>query len=156
MKMKTRLSFFLLILIALFLALCQKENNIEKPPKLTYVETKPGGCNDHFSVQNKSILLKNDSVGISNQNDSIRIFIGINYICCAPFEAVQEIKNDSIFISIKDTCPYPTKNCYCRCMCYYTWDFRFVQSGQGSWHYKIILFDPSEQKSKVIQQGTID
>lgn len=153
--MKTRFQFFLLIVIAFTLVLCQKNEVNEKPPTLTYVETELGGCNSPFSAQLKSILLKNDTVGVSNQNDSISIFVGLNYICCAPFQSKYEIKNDSILIAIKDTCPNPYHSCYCRCDCYYTFDFKFIQSGQGNWHYKIELFSPIAAMSKVIQEGTI-
>lgn len=156
MNMRTKIPFALMIAASFTLVLCQKNDTNEKPPKLTYVETKLGGCNNPFSAQLKSILLKNDTVGISNQNDSISIYVGLNYICCAPFQSKYEIKNDSILIFIKDICPYPTQNCYCRCDCYYTWDFKFIQSGKGNWHYKILLFDPSVPGSKVVQEGEIN
>lgn len=153
--MKTTLPVFLLIGIAFMLALCQKNDSADEPSKLTYIETELGGCNAPLSAQLKSILLKNDTVGISIQNDSISIFVGLNYICCAPFQSEYEIKNDSILISIKDTCPNPYHSCYCRCDCYYTWDFKFIQSGQGNWHYQIKLFSPREAGVKIIQKGII-
>lgn len=154
--MKVKFLFFLIITISFTLVLCKKNDITETTPKLTYVETELGGCNNPFSAQLKSILLKNDTVVISSQNDSISVFVGLNYICCAPFQSKYEIKNDSILIFIKDICPYPTQNCYCRCMCYYTFDFKFIQSGKGNWHYKILLFDPREANSKVVQEGEIN
>jgi hypothetical protein len=154
--MKTKLSFFLIVLIAYTLVWCQKDEINKKPFKLTYLTTELGGCNNPSSVQNKSITLKNDTVGISTQNDSISIFVGLNYICCAPFKSEYEIKNDSLLIAIRDTCSYNSPYCYCNCICYYTFDFRFVQSGQENWHYKIELFSPIAAGNKVIQQGTIN
>lgn len=156
MNMKAKFLFLLLIVVSFTLVLCQKNDITEKPPQLTYVETQLGGCNNPFSAQLKSILLKNDTVGISTQNDSISIFVGLNYICHAPFITEYEVKNDSIMLLIKDTCSNPYHSCYSRCMCYYTFNFKFIQSGKGNWHYKILLFDPRVPGSKVVQEGTIN
>ena len=154
--MKAKFLLFLMIAVSFTLVLCQKNDITVTTPKLTYVETELGGCNNPSTAQLKSILLNNDTVGISNQNDSISIFVGLNYICCAPFQSEYEVKNDSILISIKDTCSNPYHSCYCRCDCYYTFDFKFLQSGKGNWHYKIELFDPREAGSKVVQEGEIN
>jgi len=121
---------------------------------LTLVKTEFGGCNTKSLVQNNEDIVHNDSVGISFNNDSINIYVGINYICGAPFISDYQIKSDSIILSIKDTCSKPN-SCYDRCSCYYTFNFKFVQSDKNNYNYKILLFDPREASSKLIKTGTI-
>jgi hypothetical protein len=151
--MKTR--FFIIIsAIAISLVFCQKNNGVDNSTKLTFLKTELGGCNIKTSVQNIDNIAKNDTVIISIINDSIDIFIGQNYICCAPFITDCQIKQDSILMSIKDTCSKPN-SCYCRCSCYYTFNFKFLQSDKNNYNYKILLSDPREVGSKLIKTGII-
>jgi hypothetical protein len=151
--------FLLLIIVVSFtLVFCQRnetDETNEVNPNLSFIKTELGGCNKSSSLQNKSAVIQNDTVGISIENDSIGVFIGLNYICCAPFATECEIKNDSIFMSIKDTCAWTYSSCYCRCDCYYTFEFKFVQTGNKNYPYQIILIDPREPGSKLIKEGTI-
>ena len=80
----------------------------------------------------------------------------VNYICCAPFTSEAIISNDSIFMNLTDTCLYPYQSCYCRCMCYYTWDFLFVDFKEKEYYFKIILNDPREENPIILDEGFID
>ena len=152
--MKT-IFFILIIAVSFTLIMCQKNDESIDKKKLSFIKTELGGCNKSASLQNKSAVIKNDTVDISIENDSISVFVGLNYICCAPFATDCEIKNDSIFMTIKDTCSWGIKSCYCRCDCYYTFDFKFVKSGNSNYNYKILLFDPRKSGSKLIKEGAI-
>ena len=148
--MRTKL--YIIVIAALFLLVfCQKKADMTK---LTFIKTELGGCNLTPSVQNNEDIVHNDSVDISIKNDSMNIFVGLNYFCCAPFITDCYIKSDSIIISIKDTCLNPN-SCYCRCSCYYTFNFKFLQSSINNYNYKILLFDPREIGSKLIKAGLI-
>jgi len=154
--MKIKLSL-LLIAISVILIYCQNDEPIDYTGKISYVKTEYGGCNTQTKAteQFKSEIIDNDSVNISTKNDSINVFVGFNYTCCAPFMSNCQVKNDSIFMSIIDTCPYPDKNCYCHCSCYYTFNYKFINSGNSKYFYKIALVSPLENKSKLIKEGII-
>jgi hypothetical protein len=78
-----------------------------------------------------------------------------NYICGAPFKTECEIKKDSIFMYIIDTCE-DLSDCYQRCYCFYTFDFKFSYQGENNYKYKILLFDPREAEPKTILEGAIN
>lgn len=147
---------FIILLVSTIFSLvqCQKKDSIDNSTKLLFLETELGGCNVKSSVQNIDDIIHNDTVGISIKNDSINVFVGLNYICCAPFISECQIKSDSIIMSIKDTCSKPN-SCYCRCSCYYTFNFKFIQSDKNNYNYKILLFDPREISSKLIKTGAL-
>ena len=155
-SMKT--SLFIIVIALLFsMVFCQNEDELDKDAKISFVKTELGGCNLKFKSSNQSTdnTVRNDSVNISNKNDSIRVFVGINYFCCAPFNTDCQINNDTIIMSINDTCLYPKTNCYCYCDCYYTFNFKFFEEGRNNYNYKIVLNSPLENKSKTIKEGVM-
>jgi hypothetical protein len=154
--MKIKL-FLLLIAISVILIYCQNDEPIEYTGKISYVKTEYGGCNTQTKATEKSKfeIIGNDSVNISTNNDSINVFVGLNYICCAPFFSDCQIRNDSIFMSIKDTCSDPYRECYCHCSCYYTFNFKFLNTGKSKYIYNIILFSPIEKEPRLIKKGII-
>lgn len=152
--MKARLITIAVILFVLFSA-CDKDNpaddNNTSETRVLHLETVAGGCNNEDETEQRSTNEEVDTVITSFSNDTTKIFVGINYICCAPFITETSIEDDSVFITIADTCSYPYQSCYCKCMCYYTWDFVFANYAQEEFNYKITLLDPREEEPVIIK-----
>jgi hypothetical protein len=157
--MKKLLFITPIILLFLFLAMCEKESE-SSPGTIRFVKTEPGGCNledtDVLATRDGSLSEEQDTLLFTIINDTLDAFVGINYICCAPFASEAMISNDSIFIAISDTCSSPYQTCYCRCMCYYTWDFLFVDFEKKEYYFKIVLYDPREEDPIVFEEGILD
>ena len=151
----------LIIIISILISTlsCNKnENNLpakENTP-IHYLKSSLGGCNNKTEGNIEQGEEKNDTVIIRLSTDTINIFVGLNYICCAPFLTNCDIKNDSIFISISDTCPNPYQECYCRCDCYYTFDYYFDNISSNKYYWQIILSDPREENDTIFDMGIIN
>jgi hypothetical protein len=146
-----KLVFLLLLTGALFLNTCEK--NKEESVRLKYAETLYGGCNNGFE-KTTSLYGENDTVILSVANDTLNIHVGINYICCAPFEGKSEYEGDTLLITVSDVCAEDGM-CYCKCMCYYTFDFRYTGLETGDYPCKIQLWDAMQKKFIVLFSGTI-
>ncbi len=97
-----------------------------------------------------------DTVLFSARKDTLEMFAGINYICCAPFNTTALFRNDSLIVTLTDVCDYPAKNCYCRCMCYYTWQFLFTEFRPDiPYGYRVVLDDPRQKEASVIMEGRV-
>jgi len=157
--MKKLLFITPIILFFLFLAMCEKESE-SSPGTIRFVKSEPGGCNledpDVLATRDSSLSEEQDTLLFTIINDTLDAYVGINYICCAPFTSETMISNDSIFITISDTCSIPYQTCYCRCMCYYTWDFLFVDFENKEYYFKIVLYDPREEDPIVFKEGILD
>ena len=158
--MEKQMNIFVVILVILTSTLgCNKDEN--KPleneaVQIHYLKSALSGCNNKTEENIKSGEEKNDSVIIRFLNDTLIISVGLNYICCAPFITDCNTKNDSIFISIIDTCPNPYQECYCRCGCYYTFDYFFNSLSNKNYYWQILLSDPREENNTIFDMGTID
>ena len=84
------------------------------------------------------------------------MFVGINYICCAPFDSETEIVGDTLKMNISDTCSNHSQSCYCKCNCYYTWDFQFIDFEKKEYDFIIFLNDPREDNTIIFKEGKID
>ena len=146
------------ILIIFILTGCEKKPDDDSSGQEIYcVKTKSGGCNNQTFNDIRIVTgEEQDTVIFSINNDTLDIYVGLNYICCAPFISEVNILNDSILISLTDTCPDPYNSCYCRCNCYYTWDFLFMYFEEKKYCFKIILNDPREENPIIFQEGSID
>ncbi|MDR2086580.1 MAG: hypothetical protein LBP72_05335, partial [Dysgonamonadaceae bacterium] len=127
--------------------------DIIKQAGIKLLATSLGGCNE-TALRAGENPLENDTVIISTVADTLNVFVGRNYICGAPFRADCEIRNDSIFMYITDTCENPSE-CYDRCDCYYTFDFQFAGQGDKNYPYKIVWSDPREDELQTISEGII-
>jgi hypothetical protein len=156
---RSRQPILLVIVIAVLFSIvfCQNEAELDEDAKISFVKTEFGGCNakTKSSAQNTDNTFHNDCVNISNKHDSIYIFVGINYICCAPFNTDCQIKNGTILMSINDISVKSDSIYYCRCDCYYTFNFKFFKEGINNYKYKVVLNSPLENKSKTIKEGII-
>ena len=148
---------YTLVAISLILVIIKCEKSSDNPAdNITLSMTIPGGCNGETFALNKDAMEEEDTVTFTTINDTLDIFVGVNYICCAPFETGASISNDSINIIITDICDVPYMECYCRCMCYYTWDFLFTNFAEKEYYIKIILNDPREEDPIVLAEGMLD
>jgi hypothetical protein len=151
--MKIVIAFSLSLCLVFVLLNCEKDVT---DSKIYLAETILGGCNLYEEADLKSTIQdERDTVIFSLASDTLSIFTGINFICCAPFVTNCEIENDSIKILISDSCEEPDY-CYCRCDCYYTFDFRLTEFGLSIYNYKIQVISQILEMDYIIDQGTID
>ena len=162
--LKVRLKLRNVIVVAICLAGitvflgCDSDNAESKNENLQYVLTELGGCNRKSAMKSGDSDTEegnDDKIIISVLEESVHVFVGLNYICCAPFETNCETIDDAIIMYIIDTCINPYAECYCRCMCYYTFDFVFTHQGQFNQKYKVLLIDPREEEPVIIYEGII-
>ena len=154
--MKKSLFTILAFSIILMLSMCTKDSGeTGEKPDLTFIKALPGGCNGQDFDVMKSAMDEQDTLIFTVRDDTLDAFIGINYICCAPFVADTRISNDSIFMTISDTCPSPYA-CYCRCMCYYSWNFLFTGMAEKEYYYQVTLNDPRQDGPQLLWKGTLE
>jgi hypothetical protein len=153
--------FLLIICIfatpALLLMNCE-ENQDTEDKNITHVATLTGGCNGEEFITLKSEDLDTQDTVIFSlvHEDTLSAYVGINYICCAPFTSETSIISDTLFMEISDTCSQPYNTCYCRCYCYYTWDFKFVDFEEKEYYFIVYLDDPREENIIIFREGRID
>jgi hypothetical protein len=147
----------LIFAFVFILVKCEYHNVVsDEKQQITFIKTNPGGCNNQGEDAAKRFLDENDTLIFNEEKDTLNVFVGLNYICCAPFTTETRVSNDSIFISIIDTCAIDIQSCYCKCMCYYTWDFLFSVTGEKKFWFEIILKDPREDRPINLIEGWVD
>jgi len=148
-------SFYMIgvVFLSFLLFFCDDETIGHSP--LNYVGTTLGGCNTLSLKSLKVAESEKDTVLFSIRNDTLHVFAGLNYTCCAPFETKATLKGDSILMQIKDKCSN-LSSCYCKCMCYYTFDFLFTGFGEGKYNYQIMLNNPRQSGPTVFREGIIN
>jgi hypothetical protein len=103
---------------------------------LIFKETIPGGCALHVGVPNKSVqIIESDTVTYSVTDGNLDIFVGFNASCCGQYSKTATVKGDSILIQI-----LTTQFGLCNCMCYYTYNFKFLGRG-NSYNYRVNIDD---------------
>lgn len=151
-----KISYILIFLLLVSVHACEFLDD-QSDQQLRYVSVEPGGCNLGIpdSMQKNLTVEKADTIHFSIMDDTLNAFVGLNYICCAPFETQAEIVADTFYITITDICDLSQETCYCRCNCYYFWNFKFTNVPSGILYYKISLFDPRIGDSMVYKKGDI-
>ena len=153
-----KIVFLSMIFALAFIVVKCDYNNVfsDEEQQIIFIKTNPGGCNNQGEDAAKRVFAENDTLIFDARNDTLNVFVGLNYICCAPFTSETRVSNDSVFITISDTCAIDIQSCYCKCMCYYTWDFLFSVSGEKKYWFEIILIDPREDQPIVLKESWID
>lgn len=134
----------LILVIGSFLLLfvlihCEKDPDTVIDDKIIFVKTESGGCNGQLFDDLKSTNEDQaDTVKFSFGDDTLDIFVGLNYICCAPWETEVSISNDSIIMKLNDT-----------------WDFLLVDFEEKDYIFQIILDDPREENPIIFMEGTL-
>lgn len=147
------LTYLCLIGYALIISGC--ENNPVKHQKapLSLAKTIEGGCN----LQEKKFMTgeQTDTAIFTISDDTINVFVGINYACCTPFVSDAVFRNDSLIIEVNDICS-ALDECYCKCLCYYTWDFKLTGFETTEYPYKITLDGLlARSHPECIEEGTL-
>jgi hypothetical protein len=154
--------FYLTGITLFFLAIAcgDKDNDVQNnSAEIQFIETVLSGCNNPEVSQSilkssvQDIDTEKDTVIISETKDSIRVFVGHIYSCGAPFVTDCEVKEDSVIMSIADTCT--DGNCYARCICYYKFDFLFKKQSEHEYGYRILLINPRQDSPQVIAEGIL-
>ena len=124
----------------------------EKGEPLQYVKTELGGCNLVSNLKSDvGLEEKSDTLIITVSKESVRVFVGLNYICKdEPFKTRCEIIDNAIVMYISDV-----GGDYYRCRCYYTFDFIFKWQGKLNHEYKIVLNDRWKGVDVIISEGII-
>lgn len=124
----------ILISLLLFAAFIGCDKN--EPGNLEYAETIEGGCFlEKGSALKNDPFIKPDTVTYSVTNDSLNIFVGFNATCCSEYGSSSSIKEDSLLIKIQTT-----QLGMCNCVCYYTYNFKFVGIAD-SYKYRVNIDD---------------
>ncbi len=132
------------------------ENSDDAKSQIKLVKAHLGGCNIPANIGLKDGTNNPDTVIFSTTEDSLDVYVGINYLCCAGFEVSSKMHSDSITIALTDTCS-DGMSCYCKCDCYYTWDFMFTEFEKKEYYFKIILLSPQNNNiPKIIVEGILD
>ncbi|MCU0473019.1 MAG: hypothetical protein MUC93_06590 [Bacteroidales bacterium] len=138
------------IFLIYYLISCAKDDNENNEKSLILSKTEKGGCFVNTPDYRKSA--KADTVFFKVTRDSLSMNLGLNYNCCSRLADSIDIKNDVITAFIKDTC---TNLCVCRCVCYFTFDFKFVGYTPKTLIYIIKLKRHNESIYNTIMQDTI-
>lgn len=146
MNHKVALTILAGVCLLLFTA-CLKEENAN----LTYLHTEYGGCNG----RGESFILpkatfQNDTLYWKIDGDLLEIFIGINYICCAPFKIETSQSGAELTIMVRDTCADPYHSCYCRCICYYEFLSYFEGYTGGHYNLNVYLHNPCQPQDSLL------
>ena len=155
MKNMKFLFFIGFISLSLLFLTCEKSDDSDKRISLKIAHL--GGCNisDSIALDDTTIEGPDKVTFTIIDNDTLDVFVGINFLCCAGFDATSKINGDTITISISDTCSNG-EGCYCHCECYYTWDFMYVDFAKKSYYFKIILYSQTLPAPRIIEEGILD
>jgi hypothetical protein len=159
--MKSAKIFFIVISILLFIILfsCgQGTNNADQNAgELKYLNTVYGGCNNTSRSTIEAFVSDSgsDTVFYSVSGDILKISIGQNYVCCAPFELRQQQENHNLLITMYDTCR-PDSGCYCKCPCYYEFEVFFSGYDHETYYLKVYLHDPRQAADSLMHEIVIE
>jgi len=117
--------FFLILLIAALIS-CERTGDLK------FSETIPGGCAlGNGDSTNGLQLTGANGVTYSIVDGNLDLVAGFNATCCGEYSTSTDIKRDSIIIKI-----LTTKIGYCDCICYYTFNFKFIGTGEN-FNYRV-------------------
>lgn len=106
------------------------------------------GCNQKQNLpENYQDIVQNDTVIYYYINDTLYINVGMNYMCCATFDATQTIEDNKIVLKINETTP--STDLYCRCMCYYVFKYSYTELTHNSYEVKVVFSSLDDSKDKI-------
>jgi hypothetical protein len=112
--------FFPILLIAAIIS-CEKTGGLK------FSESIPGGCAIGKGESNKGSQINGtDGVTYTRSNGNLELLVGFNATCCGEYSTSSDIKGDSIILKILTTKPGD-----CNCICYYTYNFKFIGTGEN-------------------------
>ncbi|HPC35841.1 MAG TPA: hypothetical protein P5268_09915 [Candidatus Marinimicrobia bacterium] len=144
------------MLIVGFMACTDNGGEPQTAATLSFLQTDYGGCNRY---REGDILPKatfsEDTLNWEICDDTLKIFTGIRYICCAPFVVESEQFGDSLKIMIRDVCGISDEPCYCKCICYYTFQTIFTDYSGDRYHLTVWLYNPRQGQDSLLWQVEI-
>jgi hypothetical protein len=94
---------------------------------LKYSETIPGGCaTDKGTSSKNSLVSQTDKASYTIVDGNLNLFVGFNATCCGQYSTEYDINGDTITVKI-----LTTQIGQCNCICYYTYNFKFIGSGNN-------------------------
>jgi hypothetical protein len=110
----------------------------ESPPVVNFEEffleeTIKGGCNEKWISQDE-LHEQPDTIIFTPGNDTLNVFVGVNYDCCFTFNSESYFNSDTLIIDLKATSDNP-----CDCICYYTFDFIYSGYHDQQFNYEVRL-----------------
>jgi hypothetical protein len=144
-------------LIAAMMTACESGGENNPTGKFRFSETRKGGCNaiESDGLKSEPPEEQPDTSWYSVEGDSLIFFAGVNYICCTPFTTTAEIRNDSLIMTINDTCDMQVDVCYCKCMCYYTFDFIFLEYSGEHYSWQVSCYDKLAHELIILGTGKL-
>ncbi|MGE5480699.1 MAG: hypothetical protein ACM3U1_09775 [Chloroflexota bacterium] len=153
--MKNMFTICVTLAVAFIFYACKETDDGGNPaPGIKYLKTDLGGCNNGPNYRSGLESFTNDTVFYYMQGDILKVFAGINYVCCVPFSTKCSVDGDKIVIKIKDTCP-PPYECYCDCMCYYSFEFNFSELTKKEYPYEVWLYNAMVGSEELFRKGVI-
>lgn len=123
---------------------CRRNASLPSRPdeqSIRYIGTELGGCNGMRNPPlGKTRTAENDTVYYEWKDDTLDFHVGIDYICCAKFGTEHAVDKDTLRLKVRDACTHADA-CYCRCNCYYTFDFLFTGSSNLPGAFEASLYD---------------
>ncbi|MDR0603910.1 MAG: hypothetical protein LBG80_06375 [Bacteroidales bacterium] len=123
------------------------------PTTTTFLKVEYAGCNNQTEGTKSQRTIEenqNDTIIFDFQNDTLIITVGINYICCAKFNAIQNINDDAISLIMNDTTVSSEE--YCRCECNYVFKYYFTNLSHESYEVNAVIKSPDSSVYKQIFQ----
>ncbi|MDR0830374.1 MAG: hypothetical protein LBN95_09755 [Prevotellaceae bacterium] len=134
----------LLITIASFAC----RHNIPPTNNVKFVKMELGGCNNQYDLGETrgDETEQQDTIIFDFQNGTLKVTVGINYICCASMEANYDVTSNKIILQISDTTINQEQ--YCRCECYYTFDYYFTDLADVQYLFEVNFDSPNNDMDK--------
>jgi len=112
----------------------------ESPPEPVFEEFDleeiiKGGCNSKSTFQDDPYE-QIDTIIFSPENDTLNVFVGVNYVCCYNFTSASYFEADTLIIDLNASTDAP-----CDCMCYYTFDFIYSDYHNQQFFYQVLIND---------------
>ncbi|MCK9559313.1 MAG: hypothetical protein M0R44_02570 [Candidatus Marinimicrobia bacterium] len=153
--MMKRIYTVLIFSSLIFVFLTCTDSERQTASTLSLLRTDYGGCNGFMEVPRWNWEIKEDGLSWEISDDTLKIFSGIEYICCAPFVVESQQNGDSLTIMIRDTCYTPYETCYCRCTCYYEFLTLFTGYNGDRYNLAVWLHDPRQVQDSLLWQVEI-
>jgi hypothetical protein len=150
------MKYIFILFAALITISCSNVDELKNSP-LKFIKVDLGGCNNQNKEQdiNKEqarnfVQETNDTIIFKLVNDTLTVDVEINYTCCASMQAISSIEKDTVLLLISDITELSTD--YCRCTCFYTFDYYFTNLENKEYTFRAIFDAPNDENDKELIQ----
>jgi surface polysaccharide O-acyltransferase-like enzyme len=127
---------------------CEKDKK-ENKMSIKYQKNVLGGC---YANVKKISENQKDTIIFSIVNDTLNLHYGIHYSCCGKLINTVKTNENKITIEVADT---SANGCLCKCLCYYSSDFKFTNFQTGTYTYKVLIKNCINIDFKVFKEGSV-